>query len=118
MYTAKLGPTWTREIADTASFDCGWYPSIAVDRTGQPWIASYDRGAGNPRVSRRNAGGGWTGEYLDTTFALRGPSGTVLPSPEPSALIVLQAPCADPFIFETTIESAALVRQILDSQPR
>ena len=71
MYTAKLGATWTREVVN-ASFDCGWHPSIATDRAGRVWISSYDRGVGNPRIDVRAPAGGWTGEYIDTTFTLSG----------------------------------------------
>src|SRR5262249_59863173 len=72
MSAAKLGASWTHEVADSVSFDCGWYPSIAVDRAGTVWIASYDRGDGNPRISRRPSGGGWLGETIDTTANLSG----------------------------------------------
>lgn len=44
---------------------------------------------------------------------LRGPSATSLPSPEPSSLTVLQAPCAPAFIFEATSAEAQAVRNIL-----
>jgi len=44
---------------------------------------------------------------------LRGPSATVIPNPVPAALTVLQAPCAGPFIFESSSKEAASVRQIL-----
>ena len=48
---------------------------------------------------------------------LRGPSATVLPDPEPESLIVLQAPCAAPFIFDPTSDGARIVRAILAGQP-
>jgi hypothetical protein len=44
---------------------------------------------------------------------LRGPSATILPSPEPDSLTVLQAPCAPAFIFEDTSAEAKTIREIL-----
>lgn len=44
---------------------------------------------------------------------LRGPSATILPSPEPHSLAVLQAPCARAFILEATSVEAETVRKIL-----
>ncbi|WP_395022720.1 hypothetical protein [Dongia sp.] len=44
---------------------------------------------------------------------LRGPSATIMPNPEPAALTVLQAPCSDAFIFETTSEEARASLRIL-----
>jgi hypothetical protein len=49
---------------------------------------------------------------------LRGPSATILPSPAPATLTILQAPCSGPFIFESTSKEVALIRQILDSRPK
>jgi hypothetical protein len=48
---------------------------------------------------------------------LRGPSATVLPSPEPEALTVLQAPCAPAFIIKATSDSAKKIREILNGSP-
>ena len=44
---------------------------------------------------------------------LRAPSVTTLPDPEPGALAVLQAPCSDPFMFESASKRAVKVRNIL-----
>lgn len=44
---------------------------------------------------------------------LRGPSATVAPNPAPATLTVLQAPCAAPFMFESSSKEAAELRQIL-----
>jgi hypothetical protein len=44
---------------------------------------------------------------------LRGPSATILPSPEPKSLTVLQAPCAPAFILEATSAKAKTIREIL-----
>ncbi|WP_306545886.1 hypothetical protein [Desulfobulbus sp.] len=44
---------------------------------------------------------------------LRGPSATILPSPEPKSLTVLQAPCAPAFILEATSAKAKAIREIL-----
>lgn len=44
---------------------------------------------------------------------LRGPSATIQPPREPGRLTVLQAPCASPFIFESTSDNARTIRQIL-----
>lgn len=44
---------------------------------------------------------------------LRGPSATILPSPEPTSLTVLQSPCAPAFILEATSAEAKTVRAIL-----
>ncbi|MGV8676931.1 hypothetical protein ACV356_27520 [Pseudomonas aeruginosa] len=49
------------------------------------------------------------------TPPLRGPSATILPSPEPNSLTVLQAPCAPAFIFEVTSAEAQEVRGLLSS---
>jgi hypothetical protein len=45
---------------------------------------------------------------------LRGPSATITPNREPGSLTVLQAPCADAFIFERASEQATAVRSILE----
>jgi hypothetical protein len=42
----------------------------------------------------------------------RGPSATILPSPEPESLTVLQAPCAPPFLFEATSDNAKKIREM------
>jgi hypothetical protein len=44
---------------------------------------------------------------------LRGPSATILPSPEPKSLTVLQAPCAPAFILEATGAEAKSIREML-----
>lgn len=49
---------------------------------------------------------------------LRGPSATIQPSREPGRLTVLQAPCASPFIFESTSDNARAIRQILKTRSR
>jgi hypothetical protein len=49
---------------------------------------------------------------------LRGPSATLLPSPEPDVLAVLQAPCAGPFLFARESDAAMMVRQILTADPK
>ena len=46
---------------------------------------------------------------------LRGPSATILPSPNPKSLTVLQAPCAPPFIFESTSAEAETIKKMLGS---
>lgn len=52
------------------------------------------------------------------TPPLRGISATILPDPDPDALAVLQAPCSDAFIFESTSKNAAGVRRILATPPK
>ena len=52
------------------------------------------------------------------TPPLRGPSATILPSPERNTQAVLQAPCSAPFIFEIGSERAAAVRRILAKGPK
>ena len=47
------------------------------------------------------------------SLPLRGPSATILPSPEPKSLTVLQAPCAPAFILEATSGKAKSIREIL-----
>jgi len=47
---------------------------------------------------------------------LRGPSATVAPNPAPATLTVLQAPCAAPFIFESSSKEAAELRRMLDRE--
>jgi hypothetical protein len=49
---------------------------------------------------------------------LRGPSGTIFPSPDPKALTLLQAPCSSAFIFGLGSQEARSVRKILDSRRR
>lgn len=44
---------------------------------------------------------------------LRGPSATTLPTPEPESLTVLQAPCGQAFILETTSAEAQGIRSIV-----
>lgn len=48
---------------------------------------------------------------------LRGPSATVVPSPDPNSLTVLQAPCSGAFIFEAPSKQATEIREIL-AKPR
>jgi len=50
------------------------------------------------------------------TPPLRGPSATVLPNRDPDLLAVLQAPCADPFIFEQSSEEARSIRELIAAQ--
>ncbi len=45
---------------------------------------------------------------------LRGPSATILPAPNPKSLTVLQAPCAPPFILESTSAEAKKIQEMLD----
>lgn len=52
-------------------------------------------------------------EAGSTIPLLRGPSATILPSPEPTSLTVLQAPCAPAFILGATSAEAKAVRAIL-----
>jgi hypothetical protein len=47
------------------------------------------------------------------TPPFRGPSATVTPPPEPETLMVLQAPCAPPFMFESTSDRARKIREML-----
>lgn len=49
---------------------------------------------------------------------LRGPSATILPSPDPRALALLQAPCSSAFIYEAESEQARTVRAILRASQR
>ncbi|MCF2904789.1 hypothetical protein L0666_07300 [Octadecabacter sp. CECT 8868] len=44
---------------------------------------------------------------------LQGPSATILPAPEPQSLTVLQAPCAPPFLFRNSSETAKSVRETI-----
>ena len=47
---------------------------------------------------------------------LRGPSATILPSPDPSALTVLQAPCSGAFIYEAESNAAQSIQEILTAK--
>ncbi|MET0361862.1 MAG: hypothetical protein ABW048_08945 [Sphingobium sp.] len=47
---------------------------------------------------------------------LRGPSATILPSPDANALTLLQAPCSRAFIYDTESDEAQTIRKILDSR--
>jgi hypothetical protein len=49
---------------------------------------------------------------------LRGPSATILPSPDPSTLTVLQAPCSSAFIYGAESKEALAIRKILAAQRR
>ena len=51
------------------------------------------------------------------TPPLRGPSATIMPSPDPDALTLLQAPCSSAFIYEIGSDEARTVRGILDARP-
>ncbi|WP_296817583.1 hypothetical protein [Brevundimonas sp.] len=48
---------------------------------------------------------------------LRGPSATIFPTPEPELLTILQAPCAQPFLFDASSEESEVVRLLLDDRP-
>lgn len=48
------------------------------------------------------------------TLPLRGPSATIFPNPEPRFLALLQAPCADPFMFPSTSDEALEIRRMLN----
>jgi len=52
------------------------------------------------------------------SLPLRGPSATILPSPEPKSMTVLQAPCAPAFIFEATSAEAKTLRKMLSGAAR
>ena len=47
---------------------------------------------------------------------LRGPSATVLPSPDPNSLTLLQAPCSGAFLYEAYSEQAQTIRKILGAR--
>ena len=49
---------------------------------------------------------------------LRGPSGTIVPSPDPHDLTLLQAPCSSAFIFEIESEQARRLRELVKSRQR
>lgn len=49
---------------------------------------------------------------------LRGPTATILPSPEPNSMTVLQAPCAPAFILEASSAEAKTIRAMLSRQKR
>ena len=44
---------------------------------------------------------------------MRGGAATILPTPDPASMTVLQAPCSGPFLFESPSDHADRVRQIL-----
>ena len=54
----------------------------------------------------------------NTIPPLRGPSATIFPRPEPDAPTLLQAPCASPFMFESTSKKAVALRKILRTAQR
>ena len=66
------------------------------------------------------------GQYLiavrspaSTTIPLlRGTSATVFPRPEPDGQTLLQAPCAQPFLFKSDGEEATAVRKIVQGANR
>jgi hypothetical protein len=47
---------------------------------------------------------------------LRGPSAMIMPRPESAIPTLLQAPCAQPFMFQTTTKEAVEVRKILQNK--
>ena len=49
---------------------------------------------------------------------LRGPSATSMPSPDPEALTLLQAPCSSPFLYEVGSGQARAIRGLLNARPR
>jgi len=49
---------------------------------------------------------------------LRGPSATIMPSPDANSLTLLQAPCSSAFIYEAGSEQARTVRGILEARSR
>lgn len=53
-----------------------------------------------------------------TSPPLRGPSATIMPSPDPKALTLLQAPCSSAFIYEVESEQARTVLGILRARQR
>lgn len=48
---------------------------------------------------------------------LRGPSATILPTPEPALPTLLQAPCSSAFIFPVASDEAIAVRGIIERKP-
>lgn len=46
---------------------------------------------------------------------LRGPSATILPSPDPKSLTLLQAPCSSAFIYPAESEEARTIQRILSA---
>jgi hypothetical protein len=69
-YARKLpGGGWSAETVD-AEGDVGWFPSIAVDSSGQPHISYYDfdngSGAGKLKYARRTTSGNWSIETVDS----------------------------------------------------
>lgn len=48
---------------------------------------------------------------------MRGAAATILPTPEPASLTVLQAPCSGAFLFESTSSTADEIREILQPSP-
>lgn len=49
---------------------------------------------------------------------LRGPSATIMPSPDLKTLTLLQAPCSSPFIYEAGSEEARVIREMLAARRR
>jgi len=49
---------------------------------------------------------------------LRGPSATILASPDPNALTLLQAPCSRAFIYDAESEEARTLQTILHAQQK
>ncbi len=69
-YARKLpGGGWKAETVDSEG-DVGWFPSIAVDSSGQPHISYYDfdngSGAGKLKYATRSTSGGWSIETVDS----------------------------------------------------
>ena len=49
---------------------------------------------------------------------LRGPSGTVFPAPDPDALVLLQAPCSSPFLYQIGSDEARTILEILEAEEK
>lgn len=53
-----------------------------------------------------------------TSPPLGGPSATIMPSPEPDGLMVLQAPCSSAFIYDVESDQARSIQKMLSGNPR
>lgn len=102
-------------ISDYARFDIR-VEEVLVGQTSNKLSATWDNstflepegmGSGRYLIALRRA---------DSNIPpLRGPSATILPTPEPDLLTLVQAPCSSALIYEADGDQARAIRQILQT---
>ena len=101
-------------LSDYARFDVR-VDEVLVGQTSRKLTATWDNSTyGEPEEMA-------PGRYLVALRRprskgppLRGPSATILPSPDPDVLTVLQAPCSSAFIYRPDSDEAHTIRRLID----